>query len=123
MTYAAVVLFIICFTILALQQLLDSSLYSGRFGVLKKLGVEDKHIERLIFKQLAFWFGLPVGAAALGAAIFAVYFFRTISVQIAAYVGTGNLMAQVGAVVLILAVLLACYFTSTWILFRKQIFE
>ena len=123
MTYAAVVLFIICFTILALQQLLDSSLYSGRFGVLKKLGVEDKHIERLIFRQLAFWFGLPVGAAALGAAIFAVYFFRTISVQIAAYVGTGKLMVQVGAVVLILAVLLACYFTSTWILFRKQIFE
>lgn len=122
MTYAAVVLFIICFTILALQQLLDSSLYSGRFGVLKKLGVEDRHIERLIFKQLAFWFGLPVGAAAVGAAIFAVYFFYTISVQITAYVGTGNLMLQVGAVVLILVVLLACYFTSTWILFRRQIF-
>lgn len=123
MTYAAVVLFIICFTILALQQLLDGSQYSYRFGVLRKLGVEDTRINRLIFRQLAFWFGLPVCTAAAGAAIFAVYFFRTISVQISAYVGTGKLMGQVGAVVVILSVLLACYFISTWILFRRQVFE
>ena len=61
MVYGAVVLMVICFTILSLQQLWDANQYRYRFGVLRKLGVEDRSIHHLISKQLALWFGLPVG--------------------------------------------------------------
>ena len=42
MLYGAVVLMVICLTILSLQQLLDAGKYKYRFGVLRKLGVEEE---------------------------------------------------------------------------------
>ena len=56
---------VICLTILSLQQLLDAGQYRYRFSVLRRLGVEESHIRRLVLQQLGFWFGLPVGAAIL----------------------------------------------------------
>lgn len=42
-----------------------------------------------------------------------------ISAEISAYIGLTALMLQIGATVGILAILLLCYFISTWILFRR----
>ena len=50
--YSAIVLFVICFTILALQQLYDAGKYKYRFQVLRNMGVEEPRIHRLILKQL-----------------------------------------------------------------------
>lgn len=123
MTYGAVVLMVICLTILALQQLLDATHYRYRFGVLRKLGVEESEIDRLVLKQLAVWFGLPIVVAILISLVVIFYFFQMISVQISAYLGFGALMAQVGIIVGILILLLLCYFISTWILFKRSISE
>ena len=60
MIYGAVVLMVICLTVLSLQQLLDAGQYKYRFSVLRKLGVEEHHINKLILKQLSVWFGLPI---------------------------------------------------------------
>lgn len=65
MLYGAVVLMVICLTVLSLQQLLDAGQYRYRFSVLRKLGVEETEIRRLVVRQLGFWFGLPVGTAVL----------------------------------------------------------
>ena len=123
MIYGAVVLMVICLTILSLQQLLDAAHYQYRFGVLRKLGVDRQETERLILKQLAVWFGLPVTLAAFVSVIVIAYFFEAISAQISAYIGMGTLLAQVGATVCILCVLLICYFITTWILFQKAVTE
>lgn len=123
MIYSAVVLMVICLTILSLQQLLDAAHYKYRFGVLHKLGVDQQEAERLILKQLAVWFGLPITIAALVSIIVVAYFFETISAQISAYIGVGVLLTQVGAMICILAILLICYFISTWILFQKSVTE
>ena len=42
MTYGAVVLLVTCFTTLALQQLWDARQHRYRFGVLRKLGTEER---------------------------------------------------------------------------------
>lgn len=123
MTYGAVVLMVICLTVLALQQLLDAEQYRYRFGVLRKLGVEEKEINQLVLKQLTIWFGLPVGTAILISLLVVFYFFQMISTQISAYVGFGALMTQVGMIIGILFLLLICYFLSTWILFKHSITE
>lgn len=121
MTYGALVLLVSCFTILSLQQLMDAEHYRYRFHVLKVMGVEAGRRNRLVVRQLLVWFGLPIAMAAFVSCILVVYFFRMISVQIAAYIGFGTLLAQVGAIGAILIVLLLCYFLSTWILLKRAV--
>ena len=121
MIYGAVVLMVICLTILSLQQLLDAGKYRYRFSVLRKLGVEEQRIGKLVVKQLGVWFGLPIALAVIVASVVVVYFIQIISAEIAAYIGFGALMLQIGVTAGILALLLVCYFISTWILFKRSI--
>ena len=123
MLYSAIVLFVICLTILSLQQLFDAGHYRYRFSVLRKLGVEESHIEKLMLKQLGVWFGLPVLVAIVVSVFAVVYFLSSISAEISAYIGLSSLFLQVGITVGILALLLLCYFISTWILFRRSVIE
>lgn len=123
MIYGAIILVVICLTILSLQQLMDAPHYRYRFGVLRKLGVDEQDINRLILKQLAVWFGLPITTAVIIAGVVIAYFLQMISVQIAAYVGFGELFVQIAAILLILLGLLVCYFISTWTLFKKAALE
>ena len=97
MIYSAVVLMVICLTVLSLQQLLDAGQYKYRFSVLRKLGVEEAHINKLILKQLSVWFGLPILVAVVVATVVIAYFVQTISAEISAYIGFGALLFQIGA--------------------------
>lgn len=121
MLYGAIVLMVICLTVLSLQQLLDAGQYKYRFSVLRKLGVEEQRITKLILKQLGVWFGLPIIVAVVVATAIIAYFIQTISAEISAYIGLNILLLQIGAIVSILAILLVCYFISTWILFKSSI--
>lgn len=121
MLYGAVVLMVICLTVLSLQQLLDAGQYRYRFSVLRKLGVEEGRIGRLVLRQLGVWFGLPVAVAAFVSTVVISYFLQIVSAEVAAYIGLSALMAQVAVTVGILVLLMACYFLSTWLLFRKAI--
>ena len=121
MLYGAVVLMVICLTVLSLQQLLDAGQYRYRFSVLRKLGVEEGRIGRLVLQQLGVWFGLPVAVAAFVSTVVISYFLQIVSAEVATYIGLSALMAQVTVTVGILVLLMACYFLSTWILFRKAI--
>ena len=121
MLYGAVVLMVICLTILSLQQLLDAGKYKYRFSVLRKLGVEEQQIGKLVLKQLGVWFGLPIFVAIIVSMIVIAYFIQTVSAEISAYIGSRALMLQIGMIVGILVLLLICYFISTWILFKRSI--
>lgn len=121
MLYGAVVLMVICLTVLSLQQLLDAGKYKYRFSVLRKLGVEQQRIEKLVWKQLSVWFGLPIVAAVAVAAVVIAYFIQTISAEISAYIGIGSLLLSMGTTVGILLLLLICYFLSTWVLFKRSV--
>lgn len=121
MLYGAVVLMVICLTILSLQQLLDAGKYKYRFSVLRKLGVEEQQIGKLVLKQLGVWFGLPILVAIIVSMVVIAYFIQTVSAAISAYIGSRALMLQIGMIVGILVLLLICYFISTWILFKRSI--
>lgn len=121
MLYGAVALMVICLTILSLQQLLDAGKYKYRFSVLRKLGVEEQQIGKLVLKQLGVWFGLPILVAIIVSMIVIAYFIQTVSAEISAYIGSRALMLQIGMIVGILVLLLICYFISTWILFKRSI--
>ena len=96
MLYGAVVLMVICLTILSLQQLLDAGKYKYRFSVLRKLGVEEQQIGKLVLKQLGVWFGLPILVAIIVSMVVIAYFIQTVSAEISAYIGSRALMLQIG---------------------------
>ncbi len=121
MLYGAVVLMVICLTVLSLQQLSDAGQYKYRFSVLRNLGVEEQRIRKLMLKQLSIWFGVPTAMAAAAASIVTAYFIQTISAEVSAYIGFTALLLQIGTTAGILTVLLICYFLSTWILFRHSV--
>lgn len=119
--YGAIVLMVMCLTVLALQQLLDAEKNNYRFSVLRKMGVEEKDLHTLVLKQLGVWFGMPITAAIVLAMIVIGYFLQSVSAEISAYIGCGALMRQIGIIVGIFALLLSCYFLSTWLLFQRSI--
>lgn len=121
MSYSAVILLIICFTILSLQQLADAYDFKYRFDVLRKIGVDDTGINRLILKQMSVWFGLPVFVAILVAIVLAVYILQTIHAEVSAYMGMETFIANAGVSLAVLLLLLCCYFVSSWILFKRSI--
>lgn len=123
MTYFAIVLLIICFTILSLQQLTDAYDFRYRFDVLRKIGVDDTGINRIILKQMLIWFGLPVFVAILAASVLVVYILQTIYAEVSAYMGMTAFIANAGVSVAVLFILLCCYFVSSWVLFKKSITE
>ena len=102
---------------------MDAGQYRYRFGVLRKLGVEEQDIKSLVRKQLSVWFGLPVVVSIIVSAIVVEYFLQSVSVEISAYIGIEALITQVSITISILILLLLCYFLSTWILFRRSITE
>ena len=119
--YGAIVLMVMCLTVLALQQLLDAEKNNYRFSVLRKMGVEEKDLHTLVLKQLGVWFGMPITAAIVVAMIVIGYFLQSVSAEISVYIGCGALMRQIGIIVGIFALLLSCYFLSTWLLFQRSI--
>ena len=121
MIYGAVVLMVMCLTVLALQQLLYAGKYRYRFSVLRKLGVEEPQIGKLVLKQLSVWFGFPIIVSVIVSTVVLTYFIQTVATEISAYIGFGTLMLQLGITIGILVLLLICYFISTWILFRRSI--
>ena len=52
-----------------------------------------------------------------------LYFMKTVSAEISAYIGFGTLTAQIGATGGILLLLLLSYFLCTWMLFQRSIEE
>lgn len=120
MIYGAIILFVICLTILSLQQLMDTPKQKYRFGVLRKIGVDEDNINRLITKQLSFWFGLPVLLAIIIASIVIIYFLQMISIQIKAYIGIASLLEQILIIISILFTLLICYLITTWTMFKRS---
>lgn len=121
MIYGAIILMISCFTILALQQLSEAHQFGYRFGVLRKLGVEGSRVNSLVRKQIAFWFGIPLVVAFFATSLIVGYVILAYEMQIQAYIGQATLFMQLGSGGAILLVLLICYFTSTWLLFKRSI--
>lgn len=119
-TYAALVLLVSSFTMLSVQQLTDAVEQKHRFDMIRKLGMERRERQKIVRRQMYFWFGLPVLTAAAGSiGAFACLLWRNYK-EIIAYVS----LSQIG-IILILAytsfiIVFGCYFASTYFLFQRN---
>ena len=78
--YLGVVFLMISLTILSLSQLSESIEHKDRFNVLKRLGIEDKEISKIILKQISIYFIVPISIAMIGVAIFIYNYYQRINV-------------------------------------------
>ncbi|WP_027622930.1 FtsX-like permease family protein [Clostridium lundense] len=121
LTYLGVILIIMCLTVLSLQQLADSTDFKYRFNVLKKLGVENTSINKIILKQMAVWFGCPILVSFLGSAIIIACFVKTSFRQLVTYIGLGTLTYNIFIKYSVIIILLLCYFIATLVSFKRNI--
>lgn len=121
LNYTGVVLLIICFTVLSLQQLSDSSDFKYRFSILRNMGISEGQLNRIILKQMGIWFGTPVLLAFIINILLVLFMIDSFYAELSAYIGIQSVMTSSVAALSAVMVLLSCYFISTLILFKRNI--
>lgn len=119
--YLGIVLLMISLTVLALQQLADSIEHKSRFNVLRKLGVEECKINKIVLKQISIYFIVPVSIAIVGVIVFACNYFKLIETEISFYIGDKAFIANIVLAVILLISIYIAYFLGTYYTFKRNI--
>lgn len=119
--YLGTVLLMISFTVLALQQLIDSIEHKSRFDILKKLGIEEKEVNKIIFKQILFYFVLPIIVSTVEFIVFIYYYMNIFLNQMNVYIGDEAFIFNIGVAFFIIIIIYASYFLSTYYTFKRNI--
>ena len=119
--YLGIVLLMISLTILSLSQLTDSIEHKDRFNVLRKLGVEENQINRIILKQISIYFIVPIVIAMIGDAIFIYNYYLIYNDIITVFVGNIEFILSIFFGVALMIVIYICYFIGTYYTFKRNI--
>ncbi|MEG1410563.1 MAG: ABC transporter permease [Terrisporobacter sp.] len=119
--YLGTVLLMISLTVLALQQLSDSIEHKDRFNVLKKLGVEDEEINKIILKQISLYFIIPITIAIVGFVIFIYNYYILNIAVINSYIGDKAFVLNIIIAMILMICIYICYFICTYYTFKRNI--
>ena len=118
-TYTALVLIVICFTILSVQQLTDAIEQKKKFQIISKLGVEGKEQGRYVRQQMIFKFGLPV-IVSLIFSIGALLFLTATGYDVyTVYISINQILCIFAVVYVVFLTILISYFMATYYLFSR----
>lgn len=109
--YLGIIFLIASAAILALKQLTESSDNKQRYLVLRKIGCDEKMINKALFSQIAIFFGLPLILAIIHS-IFGIQFAMTI---MAGLVKSEDLLPSIIATVIIIGIIYGAYFLATYL--------
>ena len=119
--YLGIVLLMISLTILSLSQLSESIEHKDRFNVIRRLGIEEKEIGKIILKQISIYFIAPIAIAMIGVAIFVYNFYLFYKDIITVFVGdTAFIFSIIFGIALMLVVYIS-YFGGTYYTFKRNI--
>lgn len=119
--YLGIVLLMISLTILAMGQLSDSIEHKDRFSVLSKIGVEDKEINKIILKQIAMYFIIPIVISIIGFIIFIYNYYVIYSLEIESYIGDTAFVFNIIISLILIISIYICYFIATYYAFKRNI--
>lgn len=108
--YLGIIFLIASSAILALKQLTESSDNKQRYTILRKIGCDEKMINKALFRQIAIFFGLPLILAVIHS-IFGIQFAMTIMEGLAK---SEDLLPSIIATVVIIGVIYGAYFLATY---------
>ena len=119
--YLGIVLLMISLTILSLSQLTDSIEHKDRFNVLRKLGIEENEINKIILKQISIYFIIPIVIAMIGVAIFVYNFYLFYKDIIKVFVGDKTFILSIIVGVMLMISFYIIYFGGTYYTFKRNI--
>jgi len=108
--YLGIIFLIASAAILALKQLTESSDNKQRYTILRKIGCDEKMINKALFRQIAIFFGLPLMLAVIHS-IFGIQFAMTMMEGLAS---SEELLPSIIATVIIIGVIYGAYFMATY---------
>ena len=116
--YVGIVFVCVALTILAVQQLSDSSKYRFRYVVLRKLGLNERSINRIILKQLLGYYMIPGIVSLVISGIIAVFTGN----NFVKYTGvSGSGLYYFGISALVFFGVYVIYFIATYVGFKKNV--
>ncbi len=108
--YLGIIFLIASSAILALKQLTESSDNKERYIILRKLGVDEKIINKALFKQIGLFFVFPLILAIIHS-IFGIQFVMTLMTVLAS---SEELLPSIIATVGVMGVIYGLYFLATY---------
>lgn len=114
--YLGIIFLISSAAILALRELSDSADNKERYGMLRKLGVDERMIDMALFKQIGIFFAFPL-ILALIHFVFGIKFINIIL----ATMGMSSMAASIGLTLAFVAVIYGGYFLITYLCSRSII--
>ncbi len=108
--YLGVIFLIASSAILALKQLTDSSDNKQRYTILRKIGCDEKMINKSLFRQIGIFFGVPLVLAIIHS-IFGIQFAIKLMSGLAS---EKDLLPSAVATVVIIGVIYGAYFLATY---------
>lgn len=109
--YLGIIFLIASSAILALKQLTESSDNKQRYMILRKIGADEKMINRALFKQIGIFFAVPMILAIIHS-IFGIQFVLSAMAGIAS---TEDLLPSILVTAIIIGVIYGLYFIATYI--------
>ena len=109
--YLGIVFLIASAAILALKQLTESSDNKQRYLILRKIGCDEKTINKALFRQIAIFFMLPLLVAIIHS-IFGIQFVMTMMSGLATI---EELLPSIIATVIIIGAVYGLYFLATYL--------
>ncbi len=109
--YLGIIFLIVSCAILALKQLTESSDNIERYVILRKIGCDEKMINKSLFEQIAIFFMLPLILAIIHS-IFGIQFALSIFNTLAS---KDQLLPSIISTIIVMSLIYGCYFLATYI--------
>ncbi len=109
--YLGLIFLIASSVILALKQLTDSSDNKQRYTILRKIGCDEKMINKALFRQIGIFFGMPLIFAVIHS-IFGIQFALNL---LSGITKASELLPSIIVTVIIIGIIYGSYFIATYI--------
>ena len=116
--YISLIFVCVALTVLSVQQISDSAEYKYRYSVLSNLGLKEREIDWIIFKQLLIYYAAPFIISIAISSVLAVYiggkfnYFTGINSSQYTYFGISTV---------ILSIIYIIYFIATFVEFKRNV--
>ena len=108
--YLGIIFLIASSAILALKQLTESSDNKQRYTILRKIGCDEKMINKSLFRQIAIFFGVPLILAIIHS-VFGIQFAIELMSGLAS---KEDLLPSAVATIIIIGIIYGAYFMATY---------
>ena len=117
--YLALIFVMATATLLAIQQLSDSEKYKYRYDILQKLGMDKKDINKMILKQILFYFAIPM----IIPIFIGIPTTLIVSRTVLSAITIEEVIRNIGIIFGIFILVYGIYFIATYIQFDRNIEE